>query len=130
MKPKPCLIIPKILPAKFVSNKRLSVLVDHHTVVPVRCLSRLLIPVTANCVPGLTLPFDHNVQVLMTSESFFCSGLQQAVYILSSVFDQSKSLFVLNFGGFLLNECKLRLRYREKVFDVIDKGGDVCDELF
>jgi hypothetical protein len=50
----------------------------------------------------------------MAGESFFCCGLQQVVYILSSAFDQPKSLFVLDFCCLLLDECKLGLRCREK----------------
>jgi hypothetical protein len=66
----------------------------------------------------------------MISKSFFRNGLQQAVYILSNAFDQPKSLFILNFCGLLFDECKLRLRYKEKGFNIVDKRGDIFNELF
>ena len=103
-----------------------SVLVSLHTVVLVRCFSCLPFPVTTKCVPSLGLTFDHNAQVLTTSESFFRNGLQQAVYILSSAFDQPKSLFVVNFCGLLFDERKLR-RKRASILPI---SGGVFDELF
>ncbi len=87
MKDCKCLIIPEILPAEFVPNECLSILINLHTIVLVGRPSCLPLPVTTKCVFCLSLSSDHNLQVLMASENVFCSSLQQVVYVLSSTFD-------------------------------------------
>jgi hypothetical protein len=64
MKLTPPLVAPKVFSVIFVSNDRLAVLIN---LIPPSCL---LCPVTTKCVPSLSLPFNHKVQVLMASESF------------------------------------------------------------
>jgi hypothetical protein len=65
----------------------------------------------------------------MPSKHFLCSRLKQAIHALSCVLNQLNGLFVAEFCHFLSSKRDSSLKFGEKFLDVVDKGGDIVNEM-